>query len=176
MQDVYDFLFDVNSALVSRGLRRIEEMVRAAIFSGILSDTLAVSLARHSRSLVPNGFHNGHPDLIPGGRFPLDRVQSGDSGVEVKVTRGSGGVDAHGVRPGWMCVFRYSVDGRTEPAAERQPTVISEILLADLGDADFRRNDRGTLGTRTASPNQYGLQKLRSNWVYRLSNPREARG
>jgi len=32
MQDVYDLLFDINSALLSRGLMRLEETVRPAIF------------------------------------------------------------------------------------------------------------------------------------------------
>ena len=45
MQDIYDLLFDVNTALLKKGLPRIEETVRGAIFSGILSDTLAASLA-----------------------------------------------------------------------------------------------------------------------------------
>lgn len=64
MQDVYDLLFDLNTAMVSRGLQRLEETVRPAIFSGILSDALTASLARHSRALTVNRFHNGHPDLI----------------------------------------------------------------------------------------------------------------
>ncbi len=168
LQDLYDFLFDVNSLLQSRDLPRLEDTVRPAVFSGIVSDMLSASLAKHSRVLRTNAFHNGHPDLVPGGRYPGDRVSSGADGVEVKATKGTGAVDAHGVRPGWLCVFRYEVDGVTQPAVERSPTLIREILLAKLEPADFRRNDRGELGTRTASANAAGLLKLRSNWVYRL--------
>ena len=66
-------------------------------------------------------------------------------------------------------VFRYRVDSETEPAINRGPTRFVEVLLARLTREDFRRNERGELGTRTASPNRSGMQKLRSNWIYRTS-------
>ena len=48
MQDVYDFFFDVNSYLGKKGLQRLDEMLRPAIMSGVLSDMLTASLAKHS--------------------------------------------------------------------------------------------------------------------------------
>lgn len=167
MLDVYDLLHDINQALAARGVKRFEETVRAAIFSGILSDTIVASVARHSRVLTENRFHNGHPDLIPTGVYAYDEVQSGREGIEVKATRGRGAVDTHGAREAWLLIFRYEVDSKTEPAIDRGPTRFVEVLLAHLTREDFRRNDRGELGTRTASPNRRGLQKLRSNWIYR---------
>jgi len=167
IEDIYDLLYDINAALTAKDLRRIEDTVRSAILSGMLSDALTTSLARHSRVLTPNRFHNGHPDLIPEGRYADDSVASGADGVEVKATAGHGAVDTHGARPGWFCVFRYTVDRDSEPAIDRSPTLITEILLANLDEGDFRRNERGVLGTRTASPNRAGLAKLRENWVYR---------
>jgi len=167
MQDVYDLLFDINSALLSRGLMRLEETVRPAIFSGIMSDAVSASVARHSRVLTENRFHNGHPDLIPHGRYVNDAVNAGEDGVEIKATRGRGAVDTHGARDAWLCVFRYEVDDKTEPIVQRRATRIVEILLARLTTDDFRRNPRGELGTRTASPNRTGIAKLRANWIYR---------
>ena len=167
MQDLYDLLFDINTAMVSRGLQRLEETVRPAIFSGILSDALTASVARHSRVLTENRFHNGHPDLIPQGRYPNNAVKAGEHGVEVKATKGKGGVDTHGARNAWLCVFRWQLDATTQPVVSRAPTRIVEIVLAELTVADFRRNPRGELGTRTASPNRAGLAKLRANWIYR---------
>ena len=64
MQDTYDFFFDVNSYLSKKGLQRLEEMLRPAIMSGVLSDMLTASLAKHSRVLIENHYFNGHPDLI----------------------------------------------------------------------------------------------------------------
>jgi len=64
MRDVYDFFFDVNSYLADKGLQRLDDMLRPAIMSGLLSDMLTASLAKHSRVLVENRYFNGHPDLI----------------------------------------------------------------------------------------------------------------
>jgi hypothetical protein len=99
MHDVYDFFFDVNDRLVEKGLKRLDDTLRPAIMSGVLSDMLTASLARHSRVLVENGYFNGHPDLIPQGKYPLNSVLAGEEGVEIKSTRKSGGaVDVHGAR------------------------------------------------------------------------------
>ena len=86
MQDVYDFFSDINSYLIGKGLERLDDMLRAANMSGLLSDMLTASLAKHSRTLV----------------------------------------------------------------------------RAD----EFRRNERGDLGTRTSTLNADGIARLRTNWVY----------
>ncbi len=169
LQDVYDFFHDVNGLLEVKGLQRFDDMLRPAIMSGMLSDMLTASLARHSRSLTENRYHNGHPDLVVRGRYPKDSVKAGSEGVEIKTTRKEGGaVDFHGAREQWLCVFVYTMDSETEPARYRAPTVITEVYLAKVSREDFRRNERGELGTRTASLDRAGLQKLRENWVYRL--------
>ena len=54
MQNVYDFFHDVNASLVERGLERLDDMLRPAIMSGLLSDMLTASLAKHSRTLTVN--------------------------------------------------------------------------------------------------------------------------
>ena len=169
MQDVYDFLYDVDSHLVARSLRRFESMLRPAILSGILSDLLTSNLARHSRSLTENTYFNGHPDLLVEGRYPDDAVKSGEEGVEVKCTRKRGGaVDTHGARAQWMCVFVYNVDSQTQPASARRPLKFTAVYLARVEVEDFRKNARGELGTRTATLHRDGVRKLREGWVYRL--------
>ena len=169
MQDVYDFLYDVDSHLVARSLRRFESMLRPAILSGILSDLLTSNLARHSRSLTENTYFNGHPDLLVEGMYPDDAAKSGEDGVEVKCTRKRGGaVDTHGARAQWMCVFVYAVDSETEPASARRPLAFTEVYLARVGIEDFRKNPRSELGTRTATLHRDGVRKLREGWLYRV--------
>ncbi|HRQ65898.1 MAG TPA: hypothetical protein PKZ76_13725 [Xanthomonadaceae bacterium] len=169
MQDVYDFFFDINTALIGKGLERLDDMLRPAILSGVLSDMLTASLAKHSRSLVVNRYHNGHPDLVVRGRYPGDRIKSGEEGVEVKTTRKAGGaVDTHGAREQWMCVFVYVVDNDGEDLAKRRALEFTEVYLSHVGIEDFRRNERSELGTRTSTLHKDGVAKLRSNWVYRL--------
>ncbi|HNS19684.1 MAG TPA: hypothetical protein PKH24_04255 [Sedimentisphaerales bacterium] len=169
MQDVYDFFYDVNSLLARKGLQRLDDMLRPAIMSGVLSDMLTASLAKHSRVLRENRYFNGHPDLIVQGVYSDNAVKAGTEGVEVKTTRKAGGaVDTHGARDQWMCVFVYDVDTTSEPAVTRQPMVFTEVYLGLVTTEDFRKNPRGELGTRTATLHKDGVQKLRQNWIYRL--------
>lgn len=169
MRDVYDFFYDVNVLLMSRGLKRLDDMLRPAIMSGLLSDMLTGSLAKHSRTLLQNRYFNGHPDLLVQGVYPNDSVKSGTEGVEIKTTRKAGGaVDTHGAREQWMCVFVYEIDNETQPAVNRQPMKFTEIYLGHVAVQDFRRNPRGELGTRTATLDRAGIAKLRQAWVYKL--------
>ena len=169
MQDIYDFFYDVNTHLTGKGLQRLDDMLRPAIMSGILSDMLTASLAKHSRTLTENRYHNGHPDLLVQGIYPDNSVKSGSKGVEVKTTRKAGGaVDTHGARDQWMCVFVYRVDTELEPARDRAPMTFTEVYLGQVTLADFRKNDRGELGTKTATLHKDGIRKFRESWVYRL--------
>ena len=168
MQDVYDFFHDVNAHLTQKGLQRLDDMLRPAIMSGVLSDMLTSSLATHARVLVENNYFNGHPDLLVQGVYPNNAVKSGTEGVEVKTTRKKGGaVDTHGARAQWMCVFVYVVDTESEPASSRQPMTFTEVYLGRVTTDDFRRNLRGELGTRTATLHAEGIKKLRKSWVYK---------
>lgn len=169
MQDIYDFFYDVNRGLVQGGLLRLDDMLRPAIMSGVLSDMLTASLAKHSRTLTVNLYHNGHPDLLVSGAYADNKVKAGSEGVEIKTTRKAGGaVDTHGARDQWMCVFVYDVDNSTEPARNRAPMTVTEIYLGEVSKEDFRKNQRGELGTRTATLHKRGIEKLRTNWVYKL--------
>lgn len=169
MQDIYDFFYDVNLLFQRKGLPRLDDELRPAILSGMLSDMLTASLARHSRSLTHNRYFNGHPDLIVAGRYPNNKVKAGTDGVEVKTTRKKGGaVDTHGGRDQWMCVFVYDIDNLTEPAQDRRPLRFIEVYLGYVTVAEFRNNPRGPLGTRTSTLAGPGIQKLRANWVYLL--------
>lgn len=169
MQDVYDFFYDVNSHLTGKGLQRLDDTLRPAIMSGVLSDMLTASLAKHSRVLTENAYFNGHPDLIVQGVYADNAVKAGTEGVEVKTTRKAGGaVDTHGAREQWMCVFVYTVDTDSEPAMDRAPMTFTEVYLGKVTMNDFRKNPRGELGTRTATLHKDGIRKLRDSWIYRL--------
>jgi hypothetical protein len=169
MGDVYDFFNDVNALLSGKGLRRLDDMMRPAMLSGMISDMMTASLAKFSRSLVENRHFNGHPDLILRGKYANDSIAAGTDGIEIKSTRKAGGaVDTHGAREQWMCVFVYEVDNVTEPASVRSPMRFTEVYLGAVTEADFRSNARSTLGTRTATLHAAGLARLRANWVYKV--------
>jgi hypothetical protein len=80
--DVYDFFYDVNSNLAAKGLGRLDDTLRPAIMSGVLSDMLTASLAKHSRTLTENRYFNGHPDLIVKGKYANNSVKAGEHGDE----------------------------------------------------------------------------------------------
>lgn len=127
--------------------------------SGLISDMLTVSLAKHSRTLTENKFHNGHPDLVVKGVYANDKVVAGEEGVEIKSTVNPGGsVDTHGARKQWFCVWVYRTDDTTEPAIDRLAMRFTEVYLAEVDLEDFRRNSRGALGTPTSSLNRQGLK------------------
>ena len=81
-----------------------------------------------------------------------------------------GAVDTQGARDQWMCVFVYEVDATTEPAVNRRPMIFTEVYLGHVTVDDFRRNQRGELGTRTATLHADGIRKLRERWVYRADS------
>jgi hypothetical protein len=109
--------------------------------------------------------------LVVQGRYANDSVKSGSDGIEIKNTRKAGGaVDMHGARDQWLCVFVYHVDDETEPAIDRAPMTFTEVYLGKVTIADFRKNPRSELGTRTATLHRDGIAKLRTLWVYRLKN------
>jgi hypothetical protein len=169
MRDVYDFLHDTNQFLVGKGLPRLDDTLRSANMSGLLSDMLTDSVAKHSRNMVRNGQHNGHPDLLVGGAYPNNTVKSGTDGVEIKATLKKGGaVDTHGARDQNMCVFVYRVDrDPSRTSIQREPLEFYQIFIFGVTVADFRNNPRGNLGTRTSTLHKEGIKKLRENWVYK---------
>lgn len=169
MRDVYDFFFDVNSFMLNKGLPRLEDMLRPANLSGTLSDMITSSLAKHSRSLTENQYHNGHPDLLVKGRYGNDSIKAGEFGVEIKSTRKPGGaVDTHGAREQTLSTWVYAVDtDASKPAHRRSPLRFREVYIAEVKVADFRRNVRGELGTDTATLHAKGLAGFRDSWVYR---------
>ena len=166
MQDVYDFFHDVNLGLIERGLERLDDMLRPAIMSGLLSDMLTASLAKHSRTLTANCYFNGHPDLVVRGVYSKNSIKAGSEGVEVKTTRKAGGaVDTHGARDQWMCFYGKGVDIETEPARERETMPFTEVYRGRFPRRNFRKNPGGELGKRRATLPRKGIDKLRQTWI-----------
>ena len=175
MQDVYDFFYEVNRLLLGRGLQRLDDMLRPAAMSGIISDMLTARLAHHTRSLTENKHFNGHPDLVVKGVYPNDNVLAGVEGIEIKSTNKPGGaVDCHSARDQNMCVFVYEVDNETQPAIKRRPMTFTQVYLGPVATSDFRNNGRGPRGTRTSTLHKDGLAKFRKYWLYCQPEKRQA--
>ncbi len=168
LEEIYDFLHNVNRFLTERGWDRLEETLEAATFSGVISEMVVQSTSKQSAALIKNQYHNGRPDLVPRGIYPEDAVHQGENGVEVKASRNDGGWQGHNVEDGWICIFQYQIDSQTEPIEEREPTKFVRVLLAQLDESDWSFSGRRETSRRTptASILRSGKEKLLSNPVY----------
>ena len=168
IEDIYDFLHNVNRFLTERGWDRLEETLMAATFSGVISEMVVQSTSKQSASLIRNQYHNGRPDLLPRGRYPENAVLRGEEGVEVKASRNDGGWQGHNIESGWITIFQYQVDLGTQPVEERQPTRFVRVLIARLDEEDWSFSGRreGSRRTITASILRSGKEKLLANALY----------
>ncbi|MEX0785360.1 MAG: hypothetical protein WD939_01870 [Dehalococcoidia bacterium] len=168
LEDIYDFLYNVNRFLTERGWERLEETLMAATFSGVISEMVVQSTSKQSASLIRNQYHNGRPDLLPRGRYPNDAALRAEEGVEVKASRNEGGWQGHNVESGWIMIFQYQADLDAEPVEQRQPTRFVRVLLAQLdeGDWSFSGRREGSRRTITASILRSGKEKLLARPLY----------
>lgn len=168
IEDIYDFLHNVNRFLTDKGWDRLEETLMPATFSGMISELVVQSTSKQSASLNRNQYHNGRPDLVPRGLYPNDAVLRGEEGIEVKASRYEGGWQGHNIESGWIMIFQYQVDLETQPVEEREPTKFVRVLIAQLEEEDWGFSGRGAGSRRTitASILRSGMQKLLANPLY----------
>ena len=168
IEDICDFLHNVNRFLTERGWDRLEETLMAATFSGVISEMVVQSTSKQSASLIRNQYHNGRPDLLPKGMYSNDAALQSAEGIEVKASRNVSGWQGHNVESGWIMVFQYAVDLETEPVEERQPTKFVRVLIAQLSEGDWGFSGRRETSRRTptASILRSGREKLLANPLY----------
>jgi hypothetical protein len=168
MDDLYDFLYNVNTFLTSRGYERMEELLAGAVYSGVVSELVVQSLSKQSVTLTANQWHNGRPDLVPTGLYGDTGILRGEEGVEVKASRHESGWQGHNPETGWIMIFQYRIDLITDPVEARDPTIFERVLCAYLDEADWSFSGRSGASRRTitASIRKSGTEKLRANPVY----------
>jgi hypothetical protein len=173
MHGFLEFLGFINAQLNSRDMTRLELLLMPASFSSLVSEFMAESLPKYCETLVRNRYPNGHPDLIPKGMFPDDRVQYSQEGLEVKSSRYAGGWQGHNPERVWLMVFQFitgSVSDR-RAADQARPFAFLGVYAAQLELDDWNYSGRSASSRRTitASVNASGMQKMRGNFVYRVS-------
>ena len=168
IQQVYDILHYIDVALVNGGAERVEEFMHPANFSFMLSELIVGGLSRHCKGLIKNGYHNGHPDLLPVGVYPEDKIQYAHEGVEVKCSKNSSGWQGHNAEASWILVAVYSSDILTQPIEDRCPTYFKNVMLARLEENDwsFAGRREGGRRTPTASIIASGFTKLKAGTLY----------
>jgi hypothetical protein len=163
-----DFLGFLNGQLRTRDLPRIEMLMMPANFSSLVGEFIVSSIPKYCPELVKNRYHNGHPDLVPHGRYPDDLVLHGPAGIEVKASRYPGGWQGHNAEACWLMVFVFKVNSSSAHDAEPVPFEFRAVYLAKLAIADWKFSGRSETSRRTitAAVTKAGEEKLKSNWIY----------
>ncbi len=173
MSAFIDFLGFINVQLHQKKLGRLESMLMPANFSSIVGEFIGASLPTHCSTLVKNRHHNGHPDLLPAGRFAGDSILHGDVGIEIKASRYLRGWQGHNPERVWLMVFVFECNRPDDKAKAIEPKPFRFIKVVgaqlELEDWKFSGRTGASRRTITASVTPSGFQKMESNWIYRAS-------
>lgn len=171
MQEFLRFLSLLNGVLYSNQMPRLESFLMTANFSSMVGEFMNTTIPKHCKSVVKNTYHNGHPDLIPAGRYPKDALQYGTDGIEIKGSRQPRGWQGHNAEDCWLMVFVFDSNTASDALNNKEPRPFRFVAVygAQLCKADWSFADRSDTSRRTitASVTPSGLAKMKSNWIYR---------
>lgn len=176
MVEFTDFLGFVNQQLYTKGIARLETMLMPANFSSIVGEFVAIALPKYCQTIVRNQYHNGHPDLIPAGRFPNNAAQYSDEGIEVKASRYLKGWQGHNPEAAWLMVFMFDSNRPVDvtKGIQLKPFRFVMVVGARLNKEDWSFSGRSETSRRTitASVTQSGYEKMMANWIYKAPDLR----
>lgn len=171
MTEFVKFLALINGALVSKGTPRLESILMPANFSSIVGEFAKATIPKFCHTLSANTFHNGHPDLIPKGKFPRESCQHGADGIEIKGSRYMKGWQGHNVEACWLMVFCFESNRPVDVADGVAPMPFRFVLVCGaqltLTDWLFAGRSETSRRTITASVTPTGHQKMLRNWIYK---------
>lgn len=171
MQEYLDFHCFINKQLHQKGLERFETMLMPANFSSVVGEFMSSNIPKYCKSLVKNRYHNGHPDLLPKGKFPEEAAQHVSDGIEVKASRYLKGWQGHNPENVWLMVFVFDGNrlGDLYKNIAPKPFKFLLVLGAKLTKSDWLYSGRSETSRRTitASVTKSGYQKMQTNWIYR---------
>ena len=171
MNSFVDFISFLNSQLQTKKIEPLEVMLMPANFSSIVGEFAASAIPKFCKTVVKNQFHNGHPDLIPAGKYPKDACQYGHEGIEIKGSRYDKGWQGHNAEASFLMVFCYESGRPTDESkgVQAKPFRFLAVYGAQLLVEDWQFTGRSETSRRTptAAVNKGGYQKMTSNWIYK---------
>lgn len=171
MNEFVDFLTFINTQLRTRQIERLESMLMPANFSSVVGEFMISTLPKHCRTIAKNTFHNGHPDLLPAGRFPRNSLRYGTEGIEIKGSRYLKSWQGHNAEAAWLMVFCYQAGRPSDEANGIAPGPFRFLMVvgAQLEKSDWKEAPRkeGSRRTATASVLDSGYAKMMANWIYK---------
>jgi hypothetical protein len=170
MNDFIGFMQMVNVRLHENASPRLETMLMPANFSSIVGEFMTANLPKHSPGIVKNRYHNGHPDLLPAGRFPNDSMQYCNEGIEVKASRYLKSWQGHNAEDCWLMVIMFDGNRAVDEAngVPPMPFRFLRVVGAQLTKEDWKFAGRSETSRRTitASVTNSGYEKMMANWIY----------
>jgi hypothetical protein len=179
MLDFTDFLKVIDQQLQDRGMLTLENTMMQANFSSLVGEMMAARIPVWCKTVVKNQYHNGHPDMLPAGKYTNNAAQhAGNDGIEIKASRYSQGWQGHNAEDVWLMVFVFQ-SGREGPKVKK--TQAFKFLLvagALLTKEDWLFSGRSETSRRTitASVTKAGAAKMMANWIYKCRELREGKG
>ncbi len=172
MVEFTEFLGFIDTQLVTKGMARFEDMLMPANFSSIVGEFMTASIPKFCSTVAKNAYHNGHPDLVPAGKYPNNSAQhAGADGIEVKSSRYLKGWQGHNPEDSWLMVFVFEGGRPTDKAKgiSAKPFRFLMVCGALLDKSDWRYAGRSATSRRTitASVTKTGYTKMMANWIYR---------
>lgn len=173
MEEFIDFIGFINTTLNAKGFPRFESFLMPANFSSIVCEFMSAGIPKHCKTVVKNAYHNGHPDLLPAGKFKDDKCQHGKDGIEIKASRYQKAWQGHNAEDCWLMVFVFSSNGPRDLAEgfEPKPFKFEKVVGAPLEVSDWKFSGRSETSRRTitASVTNSGCEKMMKNWIYRAN-------
>jgi hypothetical protein len=171
MNDFVDFIGFINQQLATKKIERLETMLMPANYSSIVGEFMTSAIPKYCKNLVKNAYHNGHPDLIPAGKFRDNKCQHGTEGIEVKGSRYLKAWQGHNAEDAWLMVFCFASGRPTDQVKGILPAPFKFVLVcgAQLKKSDWNFAGRSETSRRTitASVTQSGYDKMMANWIYK---------
>lgn len=127
-----------------------------ANFSSMVGEFIVGNIPKFCKTVVKNRYHNGHPDLLPAGRFPNDSAQHSDEGIEIKGSRYLKAWQGHNAENCWLMVFVFN-SNRPRDAAESVRPYPFEFLM--VVGAQLTKNDWKFAGRSRNQPAHHHRQR-----------------
>lgn len=173
MQDLLNFLGFINTQLATKQIPRLESFLMPANFSSLVGEFMGAAIPKYCPTLARNAYHNGHPDLVPKGKYAKDSIQHGPEGIEIKASRHKSGWQGHNAEDVWLMVFVFdSNTSRDEGLGiDPKPFRFIKAVGARITKKDWNFSGRSKTSRRTitASVTRTGFDKMEANWIYRAS-------
>ena len=171
MTEFISFLGFINTQLGTKKLPRLESFMMAANFSSLVGEFMSATIPKYCKTLIKNSYHNGHPDMLPKGKFPKDSMLHAPEGIEIKASRYLKAWQGHNVEDVWLMVFVFdSNTARHEGMGlGPRPFRFVKVVGAEITKKDWKASGRrkGSRRTITASVTPSGFAKMERNWIYR---------